>query len=269
MKYSTILILILLPVLAFAGTRLETRELQLSAGEIDTLRIQCGAGRLLLKGIDGLDRIDVTVNIVVEGIESGDLQSFFDQNILLDLGKRGGRAVLRAEFLRSSRFKPREAKMDLLVRVPMKMNINIDDGSGPIIVNDISGNLQVDDGSGSIAIRNITGRVRIGDTSGPISLEDIRGNVNVRDGSGSIDINFVVGNVSVVDASGSITIQDIGGYVKVSDGSGSINIHDISKNVSILQTDSGEISIEGVKGKIIRRDINTPVDESDSADYEE
>jgi hypothetical protein len=72
--------------------------------------------------------------------------------------------------------------------------------------------------------------------------------------------------VSVVDGFGSITIQDIGGHVKVWDGSGSIEIHDITKNVSILESDSGEISIEGVKGTIIRRDMNAPDEEIDTND---
>jgi hypothetical protein len=95
-----------------------------------------------------------------------------------------------------------------------------------------------------------------------------KGNVFVRDGSGGLGINFIEGNVSVVDGFGSIKIQDIGGHVKVWDGSGSIEVHDISKDVSIFESDSGEISIEGVKGRIIRRDKNTPDKENDTNDIE-
>ena len=74
--------------------------------------------------------------------------------------------------------------------------------------------------------------------------------------------------MNVLDGFGSITIQDIGGHVKVWDGSGAINIHDISKNVSILASDSGETNIEGVKGTVIRRDINAPDEEVDNNDVE-
>lgn len=269
MKCSTILVLILLPALAFAAAGQETRELELSAVEIKTIRIQCGAGFLILRGIEGTEKIEVDADILIEGLDAKDLQSFLENNLLLDLKRRGDRAVLRAMFLRSSRFKPTEAKVDLLIRVPRRLNVSVDDGSGPIHAGGFYGDLEIDDGSGSITVRGITGRVRIGDTSGPLTLEVIRGNVNVKDGSGSIYINLVLGDVGVVDASGSITIQDVQGHVKVWDGSGSIDIHDITKSVSILESDSGEISIEGVEGKIIRRDINAPDEESEPTDEAE
>ena len=266
MRYVTLIFLVLLPAMAFAAVNQETRELELPAVGINTVSIQCGAGSLILRGIEGLDKIEVTAEILVQDLQADNLQAYFENNVLLDLKKRGSKAVLLSEFLRSSRFKPIEAKIDLLVRIPAKMNVKIDDGSGPVHASGFYGNFEIDDGSGSITIRDITGKVRIGDSSGPITLESIKGNVDVKDGSGSIDINFVVGNVSVVDTSGSITIQDITGYVKVTDGSGSIDIHDVSKNVTILESDSGEINIEGVKGKIIRRDENAPEEETEPSD---
>jgi hypothetical protein len=266
MRYSSLLILIFLPALAFAAAGQETKDLELSAGGINTLLIQSGAGYLNLNGIGNLNEIEVTANILVEGLNTEDLRSFLENNLLLDLKKKGKNAVLRAVFLRSSRFRPSEAKIDLFVRVPKRMNVKIDDRSGPIHASGFTGNLEVYDGSGSIAIRDIMGRVRIWDASGPVKVETIIGNVDVRDGSGSIDINFIKGDVNVTDTSGSITIQDVEGHVKVLDGSGSVDIHDISKNVSILESYSGEISIEGVKGKITRRDMNAPDEEIDTND---
>ena len=258
MRYFTLIFLVLLPVTAFGAVKQETREIVLPAAGINILRIQCGAGGLILRGIEGLDKIEVSADILVQDLQAEDLESYFENNVLLDLKKRGSKAVLLAEFLRSSRFSPLEARIDLLVRVPKKINIRIDDGSGPVHVSGFLGNVEIDDGSGSMTIRDITGKVRIGDGSGPITVEAVRGNVDVKDGSGGMVINTVVGNVSVVDASGGITIQDVDGYVKVRDGSGAIDIHDISKNVTILESDSGEINIEGVKGRIIRRDENAP-----------
>ena len=266
MRYVILIFLVLLPATAFSAVRQETKELELPTVGISLLRIQSGAGSLIVKGIEGLDKIEVTADILVQDLEAADPDSYFENNILLDLKKRGSKALLLAEFLRSSRFKPIEARIDLLVRIPKKMTVRIDDGSGPVDASGLYGNLEVDDGSGSITIRDITGKVRIGDASGPITVETVKGNVDVKDGSGSIAINSVAGNVSVLDASGSITIQDVDGYVKVTDGSGSIDIHDVSKNVTILESDSGEINIEGVKGKIIRRDENAPEKESEPFD---
>jgi hypothetical protein len=266
MRYFALIFLVLLPVTAFAAVKQETRELELPAAGINILRIQCGAGGLILRGIEGLDKIEVSADILVQDLQAEDLKAYFENNVLLDLIKRGKKAVLLAEFLRSSRIKPLEARIDLLVRVPRNMTVRIDDGSGPVHASGFHGNFEIDDGSGTITIRDITGKVRVGDTSGPVTVEAIIGNVDIKDGSGSIDINSVAGNVSVVDASGSITIQDVDGYVKVSDGSGSIDIHDVSKNVTILESDSGEINIEGVKGRIIRRDENASEIETEPFD---
>jgi hypothetical protein len=266
MRYIILVFLVLLPVTTFAEVKQETRDLELPAVGINILRIQCGAGSLILRGVEGIDKIEVSADIMVQGLQPENLESYFENNVLLALKKRGKKAVLLAEFLRSSRVKPLEAKIDLLVRVPRNMNLRIDDGSGPVHAGGFSGDVEIDDGSGIIIIRDITGKVRIGDTSGPLIVESIKGNVDVKDGSGNIDINFVAGNVSVVDGSGGITIQDVDGYVKVSDGSGSIDIHDVSKNVTILESDSGEINIEGVQGRIIRRDKNAPEIETEPFD---
>lgn len=266
MKCSILFVLVLLPGMVFAETGRESKVLELPVAGINILRIQCGAGYLNVNGIEDFNKIEVNANIFIEGLDTEDLRSFIENNLLLDLKKRGNRAVLRAMFLSSSRFRPSEAKIDLFIRAPMRMGIRIDDGSGPINVSRFTGNLEIDDGTGSIMIRDIIGKVRIGDRSGPINVEGIEGNVQVKDGSGSIDITKVLGDVNIMDGSGSIMIQDIEGHVKVSDGSGSIEVHDISKNVSILEKDSGEISLEGVAGKIIRRDLNAPDEESEISD---
>jgi hypothetical protein len=268
MRYPIIFVLILLPGLTLAETRREMKDLQLPSQGIDTLVIKCGAGSLNLRGIDGHSKIQVVSQILVDGLEGEDLDTFFRKNLLLHLEQQGTKAVLRSVFVRPTHINPREAKIDTTLRVPRNLNVKIDDNSGPISVNDLSGDLEVDDGSGSIKIENIIGDVRVVDTSGTIEIEELKGNVFVRDGSGGLGINFIEGNVSVVDGFGSIKIQDIGGHVKVWDGSGSIEVHDISKDVSIFESDSGEISIEGVKGRIIRRDKNTPDKENDTNDIE-
>ena len=268
MRYSIFLVSILLPIIAFAGTKREMKDLELSSQGIDTLVIKCGAGSLHLRGFDEQDKIRVTAQIIVEGLDEKDLNTFFRKNLLLHLERKETQAVLRSIFIRPTHMNPQDAKIDMTVRVPRNMNVKIDDNSGPISVSDLFGDLEIDDGSGSIKIENIVGDVKVVDTSGTIEIEELTGNVHVQDGSGELDINLIEGDVSVVDGFGSITIQDIGGHVKIWDGSGSIVIHDISKDVSILESDSGEISIEGVRGTVIRRDMNTPDEEIDTNDVE-
>jgi hypothetical protein len=249
MRTTALLLMILLPVVAFSATLEETRQLELSAKDIQTLKLRCGSGFLTVIGANGIDRISATAHIVVRDLAANKFQKYLEKQLQLSLSKSGNNAVLQAEVKKSS---PQEieAKIDLTVIVPKMLNITISDDAGPIIVTNLSGALQVDDDSGKIDIINMQGNLKIKDGSGGINIQDVRGNIEVKDGSGEIKISLIKGNVSITDGSGDITIQDIDGSVTVIDDSGSIEIHQVTQNVFIRQAGSGALEIEGVKGKV-------------------
>jgi hypothetical protein len=253
MRIHAAFMIIFMPVIAWAGTLDETRHLELSAANIQTLKIECGSGFLTLIGVKGVDRIRATAQIGVKGIPESEFQTYLESRLLLTLKKQGNDAVLQAD-IQKSFLRKIEAKINLTVKVPRRVAVTIDDGSGAILVTGLAGGLQLADDSGSIDIINMEGGVKIADGSGRIDIEDVRGDVEVHDGSGRIKINLIKGNVSITDGSGSITIQDINGNVTLSDGSGSIEIQDVTQNVYINAAGSGTVDIEGVKGKVIRRD---------------
>lgn len=253
MRTTALLLMILLPVVAFSGTLEETRHLELSASDVQTLKIYCGSGFLSVIGANGLDRIGATGHIEVRGIAANEFQKYTENQLELSLKKLGNNAVLRAE-MKAPFQRGIEAKIDLTVIVPKALHVTIEDGSGPIIVTNLSGKLQVNDDSGKIDIINMQGDLQIRDGSGSINIQDVRGSVEVQDGSGEIKIGLVKGNVMITDSSGSITIQDIDGNVTVTDGSGSIEIHQVTQNVFIRQAGTGSLEIEGVKGQVTTRD---------------
>ena len=253
MKTTALLLMILLPVVAFAGPLEETRQLELATKDIQTLKIYCGSGFLTVIGAHGIDRISASGHIKVRGIAANEFQKYLENQLQLSLKKMGNDAVLRSDFKNSIQ-RAIEAKIDLTVIVPKGLNVAIDDGTGPIIVTSLSGALQVNDDSGKIDIINIQGDIKIKDGSGGINIQDVRGNVKVQDGSGEIKIGPIKGNVSITDASGSMTIQDIDGNVTVTDESGSIEIYQVTQNVFIRRAGSGSLEIEGVKGKVVTRE---------------
>ncbi|UCE54865.1 MAG: hypothetical protein JSV31_05325 [Desulfobacterales bacterium] len=252
MKFASIFVLILLPVLVIAATIRETKELVLSADGLDTFVANCGAGSLNLHGAVDRNEIKVTAQIEVEDIEANDFQEFVQKNIRLKLEKQGKKAILQSDIEPSAIVAP-EARINLTIEIPKTINVKISDGSGSIIVDKLRGTLKIDDDTGSIKIKNIIGEVFVDDSSGSIDIEDIKGNLFIKDGSGSINVEFVTGDMQIKDGSGSMTIEDIDGNVNVTDDSGSIDIHDVKKNVFIRQAGSGELNIEGVKGKVTIR----------------
>jgi hypothetical protein len=253
MRTTALLLIILLPAVVFSGPLEKTRHLELSAKAIQTLKIRCGSGFLTVIGSNGIDRISVTGHIVIRNIAANEFQAYLDKQLQLSLKKAGNNAVLQAEVKKSFQ-REIEAKIDLTVIVPKALNITIDDGSGPIIVTNLSGALQIDDDTGKMDIINMQGNLNIKDGPGGINIQDVRGNVEVQDGSGEIKIGLIKGNVSITDASGSITVEDIDGNVTITDGSGSIEIHQVTQNVYIRQAGSGSLEIEGVKGKVTHRE---------------
>ena len=246
-------VVLLIPVLAFAGGIENTQHLELSIKNIQSMHIICGPGSLDVFGVEGSDRIKVTAAVKISGITQNMLQDFLDRHVLLSLKNHNRKAILQSEF-KNENLMNADASIDLTVEVPKSLAVKIDDGSGSIFVTDLAKNLKIADGSGSIEIRMTAGPVSISDGSGYIELADINGNIEVKDGSGEINIDRVRGNVRIVDGSGSMTIKDIDGSLTITDGSGSIEISDVSRNVFIEDAGSGTLEIEGVKGKVVKRE---------------
>lgn len=253
MRTLAVFILIFLPAVTLAGSFDETRQLELSVEGIRNLEIQCGSGFLTVIGVTGMDRIRATAQIIVRGIQDDEFQNYLEKKLLLALKKRGHDAVLQAD-VKKSFLKKIEAQINLTVKLPTTLPVNIDDGSGTIIVTNLSGGLHIKDDSGSIDIVNMEGQIKVADGSGSIEIRDVRGNVEIQDGSGFIQVNRINGNVNITDGSGEITIQDVNGSVTVTDGSGSIEIQDVTQDVFINESGSGELNIDGVKGKVTMRE---------------
>ena len=213
----------------------KTERMSLSADGIDKLVIDCGAGFLYVSGDDSLRSIEVEAEIIVIGKSEKDIEDYVKNYVKLELKKQGSKAVLTSTFKNQfPRINFRTRLINLTVRMPENMDLDVDDGSGEVKIAQIDGNLWIDDGSGEITVR------------------DIRGDVEVDDGSGTIDIKDVTGSVAVDDGSGTIKINDIRQNVKVSDGSGSIYIDNVIGDVIIKDDGSGSVNIQNVKGRVVK-----------------
>jgi hypothetical protein len=211
-----------------------TKTLTLPAEGLGRLAIEAGAGTLKVTGLEGLAAIEVRAEIVAKGVDDEDLDAFLKDRIELTLEKSGDKAVLVARVREKFRlFDFESAVINLTVSVPKSLVLEVEDGSGSLVIEDVAG-LRLDDGSGSVRVARIAGEVEIDDGSGGIEITDVAGDVSVEDGSGEIDV------------------RRIGGTVTVDDGSGSISIDEVGKDVRIVSAGSGGVDVNGVKGRVIR-----------------
>lgn len=229
----------------------EVRNLDLEAAGLAEIFIDAGAGAMLVSGVGDSDEIVVVATITVDTADTDKAVEFVEKRLRLELERDGDRAVLNAGFEPGWGWDV-DAAVNLDVRIPARLALEIDDGSGSITVRDVSGSIRIDDGSGSIELAN-SGDVDIDDGSGSIGLEDT-GAVKIDDGSGSITIVRAAGDVYVEDGSGTIEIRGVSGSVTVDDGSGDIEIDDVERDLIIEEEGSGSLRYTNVRGTVRKDD---------------
>ena len=210
----------------------EVRELSADAGGAGEFVIDTGAGSLTVVGVDGLDAVNVTATIGLDGIRDEDkARAYIEKRLELTLERRGDRVELVTDFDNGTWGMGRKAWVRLEIRMPSDLALDIDDGSGSIDIENVRATVRVDDGSGSIKVRDV----------GPLFIDD---------GSGSITAENVAGDVDIIDGSGSIKVTGVTGSVTIDDGSGSITVRDVEQDVIIEDAGSGGVSVANVAGRV-------------------
>jgi DUF4097 and DUF4098 domain-containing protein YvlB len=217
----------------------QQKELSLSASSLKKLDIEAGAGSLIVKGSEQATEISVTADIYTRSSSSDSYQ--------FELSGSGSTAFLVAKNNHTSSWGGKSPRIDLVVTIPARMMLEINDGSGGMDISDIIGSVDIDDGSGEIKLNDIVGNVRIKDGSGKITLTEIDGNLSIDDGSGSIYARGISGNANIEDGSGDLTVRNVKGTIIIDDGSGDITIEDAG-GLKIIDSGSGGLKVNNVKG---------------------
>lgn len=221
----------------------QKKELTLTASALKTLDIDAGAGGLIIQGSDQVTEITVSADIYTSSKSASDYE--------FDLSDSGTTAYLVAKTRNSGMWIGDSPHIDLVITVPIKMMLEINDGSGDIDISNINGAINVTDGSGSLSLNEINNHVTIVDGSGGIELTSIVGSVDIEDGSGGITLNDIDGNLSIEDGSGSIYARGVSGNAEINDGSGDLTMKQVT-GIITLDDGAGDIDIEEAGGlKII------------------
>ena len=258
------------PALAW-GERCEfsaEREITLDAKALQQLHVIAAAGDLTIRGEAGLARV------TARGTACASTQALLD-GIRLTIGggdgPEGDSSTLRVVTPEPNwSWGDTYAYLDLEVRVPASLPLEVQDSSGDVTIEDVAA-LTVRDSSGDLEIRDVAGRVRVADSSGDIEvrnagsvlvdddssgdieLSDIGGDARIeRDSSGDIDLADIQGNAMVeVDSSGDIEFRRIKGSASVDrDSSGGIRAEDVGGDFVVRIDGSGGIHHHGVAGRV-------------------
>jgi DUF4097 and DUF4098 domain-containing protein YvlB len=107
--------------------------------------------------------------------------------------------------------------------------------------------------TGPIRIEDISGQIRARTVDGAIHVEGVEGDVALRTERGAVTLNEVVGDVSLkAVGDGSLSLRWVTGRVDARTESGDISARHISGPMT-LRTDGGEIQVEEVHGRVEAR----------------
>lgn len=215
----------------------EERSLQLEAAQLQQLVADTGAGKLEIVG--ETDRSDISVMASIYYYKAEDIR--------LSLERKGTNAVLEAGFDQQIHY-GNSPYIDLLIKVPARLALTLEDGSGDTVIRGLTGKLHIDDGSGDMEI-NGGGAAVIEDGSGDLTISNLTGALLLEDGSGNTRINNIAGDVNVDDGSGNLILRQIGGVVTIDDGSGDIDV-DGAKGLNIINGGSGGLKINAIDGPV-------------------
>ena len=187
------------------------RDVAVDAAGATAVFVHGEAGGLRVEGAPGLREVRV------EGRACASSQELLERT-RVRADKSGGQLRVVAEVPDSQGWGWRDggASLDLVVRVPENLRVEIEDGSGSLQVSRV-GALSIEDGSGEIEVEDVHGDLRIRDGSGSIRARNIAGSVTIEeDGSGGIDVEDVSGDLRVSkDGSGGVHHSNVRGQVNV------------------------------------------------------
>jgi hypothetical protein len=225
-----------LPATLYGQAYDEPRNATVNASGATLVKIDARAGQLRVTG-----RTDLT-DVRVQGTARASSRSLL-ADIKLEAVRNGNEVTVRA-IMPESRdccgWNNEEALLDLVIEVPAKLALDVDDTSGDMTIESVAAKIRIEDSSGNIRVRDAGGDVWIRDSSGGIDVRGVKGSVDVdEDSSGEIEVYDVTGSVHVGrDSSGSIDVSRVGGdFVVEHDGSGSIDYDDVKGKVDIPRKD--------------------------------
>lgn len=240
-------------------------DFDVDAAALDTVAFGLGSTDVTVEGVPGLAKVEV------RGKACASDQAWL-ADLTVDQQRSGDRVTLTPHSRHSDMgwFHSSYAYIELHVRVPARLAIDIQDSSGDADVRNVaaldfnasSGDLRVDRINGPLTVEVSSGDVNGGDigsldvrrtSSGDITLHDVRGDVKVeRAGSGDLRFENVKGAVSIGQVgSGDVSVSQVDNDVTIDAiGSGDVSVSSVAGNFTVRAKGSGDVHHHDVRGTV-------------------
>jgi DUF4097 and DUF4098 domain-containing protein YvlB len=123
---------------------------------------------------------------------------------------------------------------------------NLDSGSGPVIVSQISGPVDISADGGSIAATDV-GQATLDSGSGPIIASNVHGTLSATSEGGGIDVR-VTGAAKLDSGSGPVSADSVNGSLTVTSDGGGVTV-----------SSAGAAKLDSGGGPVVARGLNGPL----------
>lgn len=225
------------------------RNLDIDPAGLKTLALVLGSSDAHVEGAAGIKRIEVRGKACASDEE-------WLKDLTVDQERGGDRVRVTTSKNRGGThinlFGSSYAYIDLSVRMPVDLALEVDAGSGDANVTNVA-SLHFTSGSGDLNAHHVAGDVLVKVGSGDAIIDDIGSLTVERVGSGDIRASNTRGEIKVGHVgSGDMNFADVKGGVHIeSVGSGDVGIRRTGGDVEIGSIGSGDVTVDGVGGNFI------------------
>lgn len=205
------------------------------AAGLAQLEVSVENGELTVSGEEGLETVEVTVELVTA--RTSDAKDEVAEDNLHVEFRESGENGLRLSIWFDKRIAGYTANVSVSVPADLALSVETDDtdslfegigaldlvdGAGELTIRGATGDVTVDDGAGDLLVEEVFGLLTVADGAGEIAVATVDGDVVIDDGAGNIDVAHVTGTVTIDDGGGDITVEDVGGLNIASDAGGTV-----------------------------------------------
>jgi len=193
------------------------------------------------------DRIVVDVDKTVIAPNEAEAAKLSKEYVVYSIVGDGSRYQVLSNYNRDqNRVRGRRFKTSLVVKVPKRSAIVLDNRNGNVDISGLTGEQKITNAFGNVTVTGISGAVEVSNKNANVTVDDINGATNIFNEYGNVEVRKIVGAFELRHRNGNVEVEGVKGDSKVSSSYGAIDVRDIdgALNVSASHTSVEVLRVE-------------------------
>ncbi|MCX7745804.1 MAG: hypothetical protein N2645_02790 [Clostridia bacterium] len=200
----------------------------------------------IIKGMS--NKIEVDANIIIKNNDEAYAKTVADA--LIELNESDDlRLISKAEQYSNNQNKIQNIRMNIIIKVPEKMNLEIANKFGDLNVEGIIAAAKINNAHGNVEVRYMGGDLSVENAYGNIKIDNIKGKTEINNQNGSTEVKRIGSSLLIRNAFGEVKVEDVKGNADVSNSNSPIYIKQVDGDV-ILDSEYSEIVLSNIKGSV-------------------